>query len=308
MRRFLVGFVVAAVAAVTPTLAMAGNQEVAQQIGQQFRDSGQMSDYKIGIKYQDGKVWLSGNVASQEQLRTACELVKQTPNVRIDNIFWNEVRIVSTVTAANKQVNPLRGQDQNESIRDQNVMQTSGTQPQQSMSFGERIGSLFHRTPEVKQASATQPVDAQIALEPVSGEEPRELPRQLNVSPRPATYAGQATRAPARVAMAQPTQVQPQTVNGAPLPMSAAARQTNVTPARYDQPCMPNYAWPSYAAHPNYAAVTYPKQYSAQAWPYIGPFYPYPQVPMGWRKVTLEWDSGWWYLDFKDSPASCWHR
>ena len=24
--------------------------------------------------------------------------------------------------------------------------------------------------------------------------------------------------------------------------------------------------------------------------PYIGPFYPYPQVPLGWRKVQLEWD------------------
>jgi hypothetical protein len=63
---------------------------------------------------------------------------------------------------------------------------------------------------------------------------------------------------------------------------------------------MPGYAWPTYAAYPNYAAVTYPKQYSPTAWPYIGPFYPYPQVPLGWRKVTLEWDDGWWMLDFKD--------
>jgi hypothetical protein len=65
-------------------------------------------------------------------------------------------------------------------------------------------------------------------------------------------------------------------------------------------PSMPGYAWPAYAAHPNYAAVTYPKQYSPSAWPYIGPFYPYPQVPMGWRKVALEWDDGWWFLDFHD--------
>jgi hypothetical protein len=70
-------------------------------------------------------------------------------------------------------------------------------------------------------------------------------------------------------------------------------------PARYDHPNMPAYSWPSYASHPNYAAVTYPKQYSAQAWPYIGPFHPYPQVPLGWRKVTLEWDDGWWMLDFR---------
>lgn len=70
--------------------------------------------------------------------------------------------------------------------------------------------------------------------------------------------------------------------------------------AHYDQPHLPNYAWPSYAAYPNYAALTYPQQYSATAWPYIGPFYPYPQVPLGWRKVSLEWDDGWWHLDFRD--------
>jgi len=68
--------------------------------------------------------------------------------------------------------------------------------------------------------------------------------------------------------------------------------------ARYDHPNLPGYAWPSYAASPNYAAVTYPRQHSAAAWPYIGPFYPYPQVPLGWRKVSLEWDDGWWMLDF----------
>ena len=30
------------------------------------------------------------------------------------------------------------------------------------------------------------------------------------------------------------------------------------------------------------------------------PFYPYPQVPLGWRRAILEWDDGWWYLDFAD--------
>lgn len=84
-----------------------------------------------------------------------------------------------------------------------------------------------------------------------------------------------------------------------PLPAYAAAGGA-VAPASYDEPYMPNYSWPSYAAYPNYAAVTYPKQYSASAWPFIGPFYPYPQVPMGWRKVSLEWDDGWWFLDFND--------
>lgn len=78
----------------------------------------------------------------------------------------------------------------------------------------------------------------------------------------------------------------------------------------HDQPQMPSHAWPSYASYPNYAGVTYPKQYSPSAWPYIGPFYPYPQVPLGWRRVTLEWDDGWWYLDFdakREASRKRWH-
>jgi hypothetical protein len=72
----------------------------------------------------------------------------------------------------------------------------------------------------------------------------------------------------------------------------------------YENAQMPGYAWPSYAAYPNYAALTYPRQYSPTAWPYIGPFYPYPQVPLAWRKVSLEWDDGWWFLDFSAHNSS----
>ena len=98
-------------------------------------------------------------------------------------------------------------------------------------------------------------------------------------------------------------------VQGPPLPMYAPGTAVGgPAPVRYDQPAMPAYAWPSYAAYPNYAAVTYPKQYSPTAWPYIGPFYPYPQVPLGWRKVSLQWDDGWWWLDFKDKCNTCWWR
>ena len=87
---------------------------------------------------------------------------------------------------------------------------------------------------------------------------------------------------------------------GRPQPAFVPGTGGGVAPVGYDQPQLPAYAWPSYAPYPNYAALTYPKQYSPTAWPYIGPFYPYPQVPLGWRKVTLEWDDGWWFLDFKD--------
>ena len=93
----------------------------------------------------------------------------------------------------------------------------------------------------------------------------------------------------------------PSAMGAMPMPGGGAGGGRAVS---YDNPQMPGYAWPSYAANPNYAALTYPQQYSPSAWPYIGPFYPYPQVPLGWRKVTLEWDDGWWFLDFKDCRGS----
>ncbi|QDT65910.1 periplasmic protein [Calycomorphotria hydatis] len=103
--------------------------------------------------------------------------------------------------------------------------------------------------------------------------------------------------------------------NGPPVPAGPAP---SISPAGYghpgpgisapvyNNPHVPTSAWPTYAQYPNYAAVSYPQQYSASAWPYIGPFHPYPQVPLGWRSVTLEWDDGAWYLDFNDRTERWW--
>ena len=87
---------------------------------------------------------------------------------------------------------------------------------------------------------------------------------------------------------------------GVPLPATGPAPVGPV----YDNPNIPEYAWPTYAQYPNYAAVTYPSQYSASAWPYIGPFYPYPQVPLNWRKVQLEWSDGHWDLEVRLADRS----
>ncbi len=78
-----------------------------------------------------------------------------------------------------------------------------------------------------------------------------------------------------------------------PMPEGSAAM---TSPAVGGQP---NYAWPSYAPATNMSAVGYPTAYPWQAWPNIGPFYPYPEVPQDWRAVTLRWDDGIWWLDFR---------
>jgi hypothetical protein len=66
--------------------------------------------------------------------------------------------------------------------------------------------------------------------------------------------------------------------------------------AELNPPRMPPYAWPTYAPYNNYSRVAYPEAYPWQSWPFIGPMYPFPKVPLGWRAVKLEWDDGyWWY-------------
>jgi BON domain len=61
-------------------------------------------------------------------------------------------------------------------------------------------------------------------------------------------------------------------------------------------PKMPPYSWPTYAPYNNYSRVAYPEAYPYNSWPFIGPVYPFPKIPLGWRSVKLEWQDGhWWF-------------
>ena len=61
-------------------------------------------------------------------------------------------------------------------------------------------------------------------------------------------------------------------------------------------PPLPPHAWPTYAPYNNYSRVAYPQAYPYEQFPFIGPMYPFPRVPLGWRSVSLTWEDGnWWY-------------
>jgi hypothetical protein len=89
---------------------------------------------------------------------------------------------------------------------------------------------------------------------------------------------------------------EPGAVFRAPIPAYAA-----LTP-----PNMPPYAWPTYAPYNNYSRVAYPTAYPYHSWPYIGPVYPYPKVPLGWRSVKLQWDDGHWWFSRVAHPHDWW--
>jgi len=101
----------------------------------------------------------------------------------------------------------------------------------------------------------------------------------------------------------------PQLREPMPAPSPAAGAQNGIIPepvptfsaqmpSPYDlnPPQMPPYAWPTYAPYNNFSRVAYPLAYPYQSWPFIGPMYPFPKIPPGWRSVKLEWQDGhWWF-------------
>ena len=71
-------------------------------------------------------------------------------------------------------------------------------------------------------------------------------------------------------------------------------------------PKMPGYSWPTYAPYNNVSRVAYPQAYPYNAFPYIGPYYPFPKVPLGWRTVQLSWEDGHWYMGRVSTPHDYW--
>ena len=277
MRQFFMVMLVAVATGLMPAMVRADNpnQESAQRISVRLTKSGLLAKGdKISVRYLNGTVWLQGHVHDQNQLDKAVALVFATEGVVIKQVIRDEL----TTGAANP--------DGSSNSAAPKTIATAAANPLRD--------TTDTTAGDINRAQALPASYPARAATPVANLQPVPIP---NV---PAPPASGPAKLPAEVATGVP---------GAPLPMYApGAAAGGVAPVRYDHPCMPGYAWPSYSAYPNYAAVTYPKQYSPTAWPYIGPFYPYPQVPLGWRKVSLEWDDGWWWLDFKDKPRCCWWR
>jgi hypothetical protein len=89
-----------------------------------------------------------------------------------------------------------------------------------------------------------------------------------------------------------------------PLPIYAAPPGT--INSHLQPPPLPPNAWPTYAPYNNYSRVGYPTQYPYESWPFIGPVYPFPKVPLGWRAVSLRWQDGYWWYGREASGHDWW--
>jgi BON domain len=290
MRTMLRTLAAAALAALLPTFACADDQATAQEIADGLRASGRLQNYTIGVKYKDGTAWLSGRVADKQQMNDALRMAKQAPSV-------------------GRVVNQLKIGEGNETTDPGQMVRYAGPANngnsrvrQASTEWGDAAGGYEQMRPQQAMPSQRMAMQQGMAMHGMQMQQGMPTQRGMQGRPIPAAYLNAANCPPgaggAEMMGAMPANMG---AGGGPLPAYVPGTGGGVSPAIYDQPNMPNYAWPAYSAYPNYAALSYPKQYSATAWPFIGPFYPYPQVPLGWRKVSLEWDDGWWFLDFHDT-------
>ena len=247
----------------------ASNQDLANKIAASLKKA-HLSGFEIEISVQNGVAQLDGMVGSAAQ-REAAAKAAQVPGITKVN---NRLGVGDAMP---------RGQVQQAAM------------PRQRPAAPPQMAAM------PPQAAAMPP---QMAAAP----RPAARPQTIRTANFQAGYEGQE---PVQQPVApQPMGPQPMgPMNGPPAGIPgyapAAGGATHVV---YNQPNFPNYSWPTYAQYPNYAAVNYPSQYSASgvAPPYIGPFYPYPQVPLGWRKAQLEWDDGYWNLNFRARTDKWW--
>jgi hypothetical protein len=314
MRRLFCAATLAAFVLAMPLAAFADDQDIADGVANALEASGQMRDYKVGVKVQDGTAWLKGTVASQQQMTTAEMIAKSCYGVdRVVNnltigssnvagqpgMMRSGLRQPDSIGGGNAQMAGMRNNGVVRASMElpdhaQQELQVAGPQPQthDDMPMAARLNPS---APMQQPMPMQQGAPGEPQAYPMNGRQAQPMPPAANRRPLPMGARGPYQQVAQHVPGGPEAVNTPRPMVGQPIGAAAPA------PMHYDNPQMPGYAWPSYAAYPNYAALTYPKQYSPTAWPYIGPFYPYPQVPLGWRKVTLEWDDGWWFLDFKDS-------
>jgi BON domain len=317
MRKVFLALLAAALPAISALAGSPAEEQMAHRIGNQLKQSGLLRNYEIGVKYHDGVVCLEGKVTSPEQRAAAVRLAQKVKGVsrvecklEIQNDAKSDGENDYTLASATEPGSPDDSQSESSGIThayEQRPEQGSMPRQQQTIANNPRTSGMRQRNNmplpsrqmpsmmPVRQANAMGVNQAGCQGCNVGG-----APMGAGMGGPGMCGPGMGGAGMCGPGMGGPGACGPGMGDGAPMGFVPQGGRGVST----DNPNMPGYAWPSYASYPNYAALSYPQQYSPTAWPYIGPFYPYPQVPLAWRKVSLEWDDGWWFLDFSSHNSS----
>jgi hypothetical protein len=239
-----------------------------------------LENYDLEVRFKDGTASLSGAVDSRSQLVAACEAAAKVPGVKT---------VVNRLTVKGRPVSAASRNGQADPATMAQFQPYASAQSAQMAWAGQGQANPYGGGPQLAQGG--QPPIRTASAEDANGHgHPHAHPH----GPYPG-YPGPGY-GPATVPPGYGPPGHAPAPGGYPPP---GPHQV------YNRPNVPDHAWPAYAPYDNYAAVSYPSQYEASAFPYIGPFYPYPQVPLGWRSAQLVWDDGYWNLKF-DSKTDKW--
>jgi osmotically-inducible protein OsmY len=311
----------------------ATNQKIAEEIAAALR-KGRISGYNIEIEVKSGIATLKGTVTDPAQRAKATKIVADVRGVRnvnnlltlpqgngpIQPVSHEDGRPGGIGNVNSAPLPPQGGPNGNQQMAEQiaaalksanlkgydiEIAYQNGT-----ATLGGAVASpaqWAQATMIVSQIPGVQNVDNRLTVAGL----PRNLARQPGPQPGPQPHPGGAPIHNVSYQGGPVGQPPAPPMNGGPsvtgMPMSAYGHGgPGMNPVMFNNPHLPEYAWPSYASYPNSAQISYPTQYSASAWPYIGPFYPYPQIPLGWRQAQLEWDDGYWSLNFRPRTDKWW--
>lgn len=306
------------------------NTEVANSVAQALK-SAQLSGKGIQIEVQNGTAVLKGQIADSRQKAIATQVVANVPGVRsVDNQMMPMVATPAAPTGIQQAAfnGPQGGQIQQVSGEAPAKMSNQQVATSIARSLAQAGLAKYEIQVRYKEGAASLVGDVGHPMEALKAQEIAYSNANVNHVINELTAGGltakqilnQMEQQAQQQGAVQPAGYVPPMPQGAPQmgpqgpiqptgfrghhggPMGAPVGAQPM----YNGPNLPQHAWPTYAPYDNYAAVTYPSQYDASAWPYIGPFYPYPQVPMGWRDAKLSWDDGTWNLKFNSRTDRWW--
>lgn len=289
------------------------DQDLANNVAKAIGQSG-LRGHDMNLKVKNGVAYISGQVASPRDVAIVTQVVSRVKGIRqVDNKLSGPSRQPAIQQAQGRQPVPAPGNNQGMA---EMIAGAIGRSPLAN----EDIEVRYNNGVAILSGVVGHPQMSQMA-EAIAGAGPgvQGVTNNLRVVPGagagPAEAGGGAPQFNPALGAPQGRPLQqvgyqqqgygqgPGPGGGMIPPLPAPAQRGHggqgASHLAYDMPNLPNHAWPSYAAYPNYASLSYPTEYSASAWPYIGPFYPYPQVPLGWRQVQMEWDDGYWNLNFR---------
>jgi osmotically-inducible protein OsmY len=306
----------------------AANKKLVDAIAAKLKDSEAAADTDLEFSASSGAVTIKGTVGSATQKTAILEIVRRVDGVKVVKDGLNVVAaksIASTPQFSPTSINePMKVPDLTKvepakatepvmkpvdlKAANQKLASTVMAQLKASGTAGNSDLDILANNGTVTVVGTTGSEPQKMAILDVvrrvdgvmvvkDGVQTKAAPKAMNTGIMPVQAVGP-------VAMNPPSAVPPAGMPGNPIidpvPVGPGGGLDGAAP-----PLPPN-AWPTYAPYNNLSRVAYPTAYPYNAFPFIGPYYPFPKVPLGWRKVTLEWEDGHWWLGRKQAPIDYW--